>query len=141
MDLESINIIEIFWIILWILISFILLYLSIVFFKEEKRLIKKGIKAIATIVDYSEEKIMEKDKNLSKILVYEFYDLKQKVNRVKSKTNRTGKIGESCTVYYNIENPNQEYYLEKDYLRKYILLFFGLFFLIIGLFMLSRELN
>jgi Ca2+/Na+ antiporter len=141
MMVDNLNIIDLFWTILWILISCLLIYLSIVFFKEEKQLKKTGKKTIAKVVNFSEEKIMDNDKSLSKISVYEFYDSKQNLIRVKSKTNRTGKIGEKCVIYYNIDNPEKEYYLEKDYLRKYILLSMGLFFLIFGLFMLERELH
>jgi hypothetical protein len=141
MNLESLNIIEIFWIFLLILVSFILICLSVIIFKEEKRLMKFGEKTVAEVENYNEQKIIDNDRYSSRILVYKFYDLKQNLHEVKSKTNRNGKIGESCIVYYNIENPSEEYYLEKDYMRKYILLFFGLFFLTIGLLMLKQELN
>ena len=141
MNIDNLDIVEILWTTLFILVSFIPLYLSILFFKEEKQLKKNGEKTIARIVDFSEEKIIDEDRNLSKILVYEFYDLKQNLIRVKSKTTRSGKIGEDCAIYYDIKNPNQKYYLEKDFLRKYILLVFGLFFLTLGVCMMYREFN
>ncbi|MBE8724066.1 DUF3592 domain-containing protein [Flavobacterium hungaricum] len=133
-----------FWNAFLILISSIAIYISYSVHKEQSKLKKNGLLTEAKMIDISIENSGD-DSPSVKVPVFTFSHKNEygtKSYRVKGKTNSSAKIGEITPVYYNPKNPGEEYYLpKKDFLMKYLILIFGLFFFTLGILNLLKSLH
>lgn len=120
-----------FWDLFLVIMGFLAMVLGIDTYKKEKKLQEIGFKAIAKVVDFSDEETSDGVKVT--VPVFEFNDSFNNKIRVKGVSNSISKINETTVVYYDPKNPQTEFYIaKKDFLVKYLFFFVGLFFLILG---------
>ncbi|MFY7936351.1 MAG: hypothetical protein ACOVOQ_03150 [Flavobacterium sp.] len=133
-----------FWDIFMILMGAIAVIISFSTHRKQLRLKKNGLVAEAKMIYFSIEKGMS-DSPASKIPVFTFSHKDEngiKIYSVKGKSNSSCEIGELTPIYYNPENPEEEYYLpKKDFLIKYVIFFVGMFFFCLGTIYLLEHLN
>ncbi|MCC9063801.1 DUF3592 domain-containing protein [Flavobacterium piscisymbiosum] len=128
------------WDILLVLIGLILMFMGIKVYIKQQRIIKTGIKTIATVIGFSNEKSLAENEAPVKIPLFIFYDTSRNQISVKGKSNSICTIHETTPIYYNPAKPETEYYLpKKDFLVKFLFFFVGLFFLSLGIYYLRTH--
>ncbi|QGK75193.1 hypothetical protein [Flavobacterium sp. SLB02] len=128
------------WDLLLIGIGLSLMVMGIRVFIKQRRIQKIGIKTIAKVIVFSDEKSLEEDQAPLKIPLFIFYDSSNNQISIKGKSNSICTMYETTPVCYNPAKPETEYYLpNKDFMVKHLLFFVGLFFLSLGIYYLRKH--
>ncbi|UTN06410.1 DUF3592 domain-containing protein [Flavobacterium bizetiae] len=128
------------WDLLLVVIGLTLMVVGIRVFIKQRRIQKNGIKTMATVIGFSNEKSLAEDEASLKIPLFIFYDSSNNQISIKGKSNSICTMYETTPVYYNPEKPETEYYLpNKDFMVKHLFFFVGLFFLSLGVYYLRKH--
>ncbi|MCG7501379.1 DUF3592 domain-containing protein [Tenacibaculum sp. Mcav3-52] len=127
---------------LLIILGVVFLFLSLKTMIKNNKIKRNGILTNARVVSYITEKRKDSEPgNYNEvilkfpILIFEqIVDGEIKNIRVKGKSNSKFKIGEVTPIYYDPNDPEENFYLpKKDFFVKYLFLIFGIIFLTFGI--------